>query len=58
MPKIFKTDQEGVITLKDNEGNLKGLIYKDLISRKNIFFSCQEMTFEELQTLFKDEDKI
>jgi hypothetical protein len=57
MPQL-KSDAEGVITLKDSDGNLKGLIFKDLISRKNVFYSCTEMTFEELKALFKDDQKI
>lgn len=57
MPKL-KSDAEGVVTLKDTEGSLTGIIYKDPISRKNIFFSCTEMTFEELRALFTDDKPI
>lgn len=46
MPK--HTETEGVITVKDNEGELTAIIYKDMVSRKNIFYSCKEMSFEEL----------
>ncbi len=49
------TDQEGVITLINEQGVLKGLIRKDPISRKNVFYSCTEMDFEELQRIFKHE---
>lgn len=53
MEKIT-TEQIGVITLKDDVGNLVGIIYKDpKNNNKNIFYSCAEMSFEELESLFK-----
>lgn len=53
-----KTEQIGVIVLKDDNDNLTGIIYKDPISRKNVFYSCTEMSFEELELLFKKEPKV
>lgn len=53
MEKIT-TEQIGVIVLKDDKGSLIGLIYKDpMLHNKNIFYSCTEMSFEELESLFK-----
>lgn len=54
MEKIT-TEQIGVIELKDENGNLTGIIRKDPVSRKNIFYSCIEMSFDELEALFKKE---
>jgi hypothetical protein len=53
MPKL-KTDKEGIITLIDEEGELFGIIRKDMKSRKNIFYSCKEMSFDELTDIFQD----
>lgn len=58
MEKIT-TEQIGVIVLKDDKGSLIGLIYKDpMLHNKNIFYSCTEMSFEELELLFKKEPKV
>lgn len=54
-----KTEQIGVIVLKDAEDNLVGIIYKDSkLRNKNIFYSCTEMSFDELERLFKKENKL
>lgn len=54
-----KTEQIGVIVLKDSEDNLVGIIYKDAkLKNKNIFYSCTEMSFDELERLFKKESNI
>lgn len=52
------TKKEGVMTLFDESGELYGIIYKDMTSRKNIFYSCKEMSFEDLEGIFKDNSKI
>lgn len=58
MEKIT-SEQIGVITLKDCDNNLIGIIYKDpKNNNKNIFYSCTEMSFEDLEQLFKKELKI
>ena len=45
--------------LKDSEDNLVGIIYKDAkMKNKNIFYSCTEMSFDELERLFKKENNI
>jgi hypothetical protein len=49
MPK--STQKEGVTTIFDNEGNLIAIIYKDMKSRKNVFYSVSEMGMEELEQL-------
>lgn len=58
MPKNLKPNEEGVITLRDEENLLMGIITKDPISRKNVFYSCTEMTFDELKALFTSDKKI
>jgi len=58
MEKIT-TEQIGVIVLKDNNGKLIGLIYKDpTLQNKNIFYSCTEMSFSDLEGLFKRDFEI
>lgn len=52
----METQKEGVITLFNKEGDLIGIIRKDMVSRKNIFYSCSEMDFDQLETLFKNYD--
>ena len=47
----MKTSKEGVTTIFDNESQLVGIIYKDMNSRKNIFYKCQEMSMEELEMM-------
>jgi hypothetical protein len=49
MPK--STQKEGVTTIFDSEGNLIAIIYKDMKSRKNVFYSVSEMGMEELEQL-------
>ena len=51
----MKTTKEGVTTLLDNDGNLTGIIYKDMRSRKNIFYSCSEMSMEELEEMVQSD---
>jgi hypothetical protein len=53
----YKTEQEGVMCLIDDKGELCGVIRKDMMTRKNIFYSCKEMSFEDLQALFKTDNK-
>lgn len=53
------TEQIGVIVLKNDAGNLVGIIYKDpMAHNKNIFYSCTEMSFEELEELFERDLKL
>lgn len=53
--KKISTEQEGVITLLNEKQELTGVIRKDPVSRKNVFYSCTEMSFEELQAIFKED---
>lgn len=46
-----QTSREGVVVIKNAEGELTNIIYKDLKSRKNIFYSCTEMSLEELEAM-------
>lgn len=48
----IKTEKEGVITLFNKEGELIGVVRKDMVSRKNVFYTCSEMDFEQLEALF------
>jgi hypothetical protein len=52
------TSEEGIVAIKDEKGNLAGIIYKDPISRKNVFYAVSEMSFDDLQALFKREPNI
>lgn len=52
---IATVDQEGMISLLNDKMELTGVIRKDPISRKNVFYRCEEMSFEELQAIFKPE---
>lgn len=52
---MLKTAREGVTTIFDEEGELIAMIYKDFKSRKNVFFSCSEMSMEEIETLVKSD---
>jgi hypothetical protein len=45
---------ESVITIFNKEGELTGIIRKDMVSRKNVFYTCAEMNFDELEALFKN----
>lgn len=47
----YTTQKEGVITIFDDEGELIAIIYKDMKSRKNIFYATTEMSMEELEKL-------
>ncbi len=47
----YLTNQEGVTTIKNLEGELIGLIHKDDKTHKNIFFKCEEMGMSELEEM-------
>lgn len=47
----YTTKKEGITSIFNSEGELIAIIYKDLKSRKNIFYSCNEMAMEELERL-------
>lgn len=55
MKKFFQ-QEIGVMALTDTTGTLTGVIYKDPKTHKNIFFTCKEMSFDDLKELF-DEQK-
>lgn len=50
--KNLKPSDEGVVCLLDEKGDMYGVIRKDMNTRKNIFYLCTEMSFEELKALF------
>ncbi len=54
--KKLKPYEIGVITLLDESGDLFGLIYKDPVSHKNIFYKCSEMSFADLKDIFDGDD--
>ncbi len=49
MPRATK--KEGVTTIFNEEGELVAIIYKDMKSRKNIFYTCTEMSMDELEQM-------
>lgn len=52
----MKTAQEGVVTLFNKDGELTGILYKDMISRKNVMYSCKEMSMEEIEETLKNNE--
>lgn len=46
---------EGVILIK-KEGNIVGFVRNDLEQRRSIFYKAEEMSFGDLQELFKDQN--
>jgi hypothetical protein len=44
------TLKEGVTTIHDDDG-LIAIIYKDMKTRKNVFYKCSEMDMTELEHL-------
>lgn len=58
MTNIETTEQIGVIALLDEKSALVGVIYKDPVSRKNVVYRTDEMSFEEMQSIFKKEKNI
>ncbi len=45
------TQKEGVTTIFSKDGELEAIIYKDMKSRKNVFYKCEEMSMEELEQM-------
>lgn len=49
----IKTAKEGVVLLKEVESGVPiALIYKDMVTRKNVFYACKEMDMVEIEDLF------
>lgn len=53
MSNIRSAEPEGVIPLVNEKNELVGVIKKDMVSRKNVIYKCEEMSFDELQEVFK-----
>lgn len=51
----IKTGKEGVLTIFNESGELMAIVYKDMKTRKNVFYSVNEMGMEELEHLLKTE---
>ncbi len=51
----LNTSQEGVLAVFDEEKNLIAIVYKDPLTRKNVFYSVSEMGMEEIELLLKTE---
>lgn len=47
----LKTSKEGVTVIFDQEGEVCGIIYKDMKSRKNVFYKCEEMSMSDLEKM-------
>lgn len=50
------TQEEGLLTILSEKGDLIGVVYKDTRNRKNVFYKCEEMDTEDLKQLL-GEDK-
>lgn len=48
MAKATKVIKEGVVTMLNEDSELVGIIYRDAKSRKNILYTCTEMSVEEI----------
>lgn len=53
--KIKSVVDEGVVCLYDEQGSLVGILHKGQ-DRKNIFYSCTQMDFDELKALIKQDN--
>ena len=51
------TEKVGVLLIKDTNGNIIGMVCKDMVTRKNIFYTCSEMSVDEIEHLLKGEEK-
>lgn len=47
----MQTKTEGVITIYNEQGELTAIVLKDEKSRKNVFYTTNEMGFEEIRSL-------
>jgi hypothetical protein len=46
-----------VLLIKDGKDNIIGMVCKDMVTRKNIFYACSEMSVDEIEQLLKGEEK-
>ena len=51
------TEKVGVLLIKDTNENIIGMVCKDMVTRKNIFYTCSEMSVDEIEHLLKGEEK-
>lgn len=51
------TEKVGVLLIKDGKANIIGMVCKDMVTRKNIFYACSEMSVDEIEQLLKGEEK-
>lgn len=51
------TEKVGVLLVKDSKENIIAMVCKDMVTRKNIFYACSEMSVDEIEHLLKDEEK-
>lgn len=47
-------EKSSVIAIKDKDGELVGVVYKDQATRHNLFFRCELMDFDELEAFLKN----
>ena len=52
------TELIGVILKKDDEGHVKYMVYKDLEARKNVFYKCEEMSFDDIREMLVSDNGI
>ncbi len=46
-------EKSSVIAIRNTEGELVGVVYKDQATRHNLFFRCELMDFDELEAFLK-----
>lgn len=46
-------EKASVIAISGEFGKLVAIVYKDEKTRHNVFFKCEEMDFEEIESLLK-----
>lgn len=49
----METNLEGILTIKDNDGSLIGVVFNDMIKRSQVFYSCKEMGVEDIKQLLE-----
>lgn len=50
----MKTEKVGVVTILDNEGELVGIIYNDMSTRRKVMFKCEQMSEDEMIAVLED----
>ena len=51
---MVKTEKVGVVTILDGEGELVGIIYNDMSTRRKVMFKCEQMSEDEMIAVLED----